>query len=159
MADYPEKAFYGTAQTCIDTASNISSGNFSGSPAATFDNTSDSAVPYARWAVCTAVFPDWSAAPAAGATIDVYGVLQDVDSTSDDTDAPSGTTVGGAKFFGSFILAAADALQRRTIVIDVLGVQKVNFYWKNATAVTMTNNGGTNGTMKVTPLAYGITTV
>lgn len=157
MADYPEKAFYGTAQTCINTASNIAAGNFSGAPAATFDNTTDAAVPYARWAQATLVCPDWAAAPAAGATIDLYGVLQDVDSTSDDTDPPSGTSAGGARYLGSFAVAAVDALQRRTIVIDLLGVKKMDFYIKNGTAQQMTNNGGTNCTLKVTPLAYGIT--
>lgn len=156
MADYPEKAYFGTAQTVINTASNISAGNFSGAPT-TYDNTSDAAVPYARWAQATAVFPDWSAAPTAGQTIDLYGVLQDVDSTTDDTDAPSGTAVGGGKYFGSFLIAGVDALQRRTIYLDMLGVNKVDFYLKNATSVTMTNNGGTNATLKVTPVAYGIT--
>jgi len=156
MANYPEKAFYGTAQTVINTASNIAAGNFSGAPSATYDNTSDTAVPYARWAKAVASFPDWASAPTAGTTIDLYGVLIDVDSTSDDTDAPSGTAAGGARYFGSWVVAGVDALQRRTITIDLLGVEKVDFYIKNATAVSMTNNGGTNAIVKVTPLAYGV---
>ena len=89
MADYPEKALYGTAQTVIDTASNVTAGNFSATTTI-FDNTSDAAVPYARWGVATLFVNDWGGVPTAGGTVDLYGVLQDVDSTSDDTDAPSG---------------------------------------------------------------------
>src|SRR3990167_2479797 len=92
-ANYPEKAFYGTAQTCISTAVDIASGNFSGAPAATFDNTTD---------------------------------------------------------------AAVDALQRRTITINLEGVQKVDFYIKNSTAQNMNNDGGTSCIVKITPLAYGV---
>lgn len=157
MADYPEKAYYGTAQTVIDTAVDVAAGNFSVTTTV-FDNTSDSAVPYARWGRATAVFPDWAAAPVAGTTVDLYGVLQDVDGTSDDTDAPSGSTVGGAKYFGSWVIAAQDSsAQRRTIVIDLLGVTKCSFYFKNGTAQNMNNDGGTNATVKITPFAYGIT--
>lgn len=155
MADYPEKALYGTAQTVIDTASNVTAGNFSATTTI-FDNTSDAAVPYARWGVATLFVNDWGGVPTAGGTVDLYGVLQDVDSTSDDTDAPSGSTVGGAKYFGSWVIAGADAAQRRTIVIDMLGVKKCSFYYKNATTQTATNTGA-NSTVKITPVAYGIT--
>lgn len=156
MADYPEKAYYGTAQTVIDTAVDVAAGNFSATTTV-FDNTSDAAVPYARWGRATAVFPDWAAAPVAGTTVDLYGVLLNVDGTSDDTDAPSGSTVGGAKYFGSFIIAAVDALQRRTIIIDLLGVKECSFYFQNKTAQNMNNDAGTNATVKITPFAYGIT--
>ena len=146
MADYPEKAFYGTAQTVIDTASNVTAGNFSATTTI-FDNTSDAAVPYARWGVATLFVNDWGGVPAAGGTVDLYGVLQDVDSTSDDTDK---------QYFGSWVIAGADAAQRRTIVIDLLGVKKCSFYYKNATTQTATNTGA-NSTVKITPVAYGIT--
>lgn len=157
MADYPEKAYYGTAQTVIDTGTDIAAGNFSGAPSATFDNTTDSAVPYARWGRAMIECPDWAAAPVAGTTVDLYGVLKDIDGTDDDTDAPSGTAAGGARYFGSFIIAGADALQRRTITIDLLGVTKVDFYIKNGTAQNMNNDAGTNCVLKVTPFAYGVT--
>lgn len=156
MANIPTKQFYGTPQTCIDLATDIAAGNFSGAPAAIYDNTTDAAVPEAPLAVAVAVFPDWAAAPAAGTAVELWGVLQDVDGTSDDTDAPSGTAVNGARFFGSFPISAADALQRRTITIDMRGVKKVSFYFKNGTAQNMNNAGGTNATLKVTPLAIGV---
>lgn len=155
MADYPEKALYGTAQTVIDTASNVTAGNFSATTTI-FDNTSDAAVPYARWGVATLFVNDWGGIPTAGGTVDLYGVLQDVDSTSDDTDAPATTVVGGAKYFGSWVIAGFDAAQRRTIVIDLLGVKKCSFYYKNATSQTATNTGA-NSTVKITPFSYGVT--
>ena len=83
-------------------------------------------------------------------------MLQDVDSTSDDTDAPATTVVGGAKYFGSWVIAGVDAAQRRTIVIDLLGVKKCSFYYKNATSQTATNTGA-NSTVKITPFSYGVT--
>jgi hypothetical protein len=154
MANVPTKQIFGTAQTVINTASNISAGNFSGAPAAIFDNTTDAAVPYAPRAVATLYIFDWAAAPVAGTVIELWGVLQDVDGTNDDTDAPSGTDKVGARYFGQFAAAAVDAPQRRTTSISLLGVQKVSFYIKNGTAQTITNTA-TNCTLKVTPLALG----
>lgn len=157
MADYYEKQFRGSAQTVINTATDIAAGNFSGAPAATYDNTSDASYPNARWAAAMAEFPDWAAAPVAGTAVELWGVLLNTDGTDDDTDAPSGTSSGGARYFGFWPIAAADALQRRTIVIDLLGVQQVDFYIKNGTAQNMNNDAGTNCVVKVTPLATGVT--
>lgn len=157
MADVPSKQFLGTPQTVINLATDIAAGNFSGAPAATYDNTSDGAVPYAPYAKVMAEFPDWGAAPAAGSTVELWGVLKDSDGTDDDTDAPSGTASGGARYFGCWVIAAADALQRRTITIGMMGVEKVDFYLKNNTAQNMNNDGGTNCVVKVTPLALGVT--
>lgn len=157
MADVPTRMFYGTAQTVINTGTDIASNNFSGAPAATFDNTTDSAVPYALWAEAMIEMPDWAAAPVAGTTVGLWGVLKDIDGTDDDTDAPSGTAVNGARFFGAWTVAAVDALQRRTITISLLGCRKVDFYIINGTAQNMNNDGGTNCVVKITPFAIGVT--
>jgi hypothetical protein len=157
MADIPVKQFFGTAQTVIDTATDIATLSFSGAPSATFDNTSDAAVPYAPYALAMAEFPDWAAAPAVGTVIELWGVLKDVDGTDDDTDAPATTVTGGARWFGAWPVAAADALQRRTIVISLLGCKQVDFYIKNGTAQNMNNDGGTNCVVKITPFAEGVT--
>lgn len=157
MANYPQKQFFGTAQTVINTGTDIAGGNFSGAPASTYDNTNDASYPYAEWAVAVLQAPDWAAAPAAGTYVELWGVLIDVDGTSDDTDAPSGSTPNGARFFGAWPIDDVDALQRRTITISMLGVQKVDFYIRNGTAQNMNNDAGTNCTVKVTPLALGIT--
>jgi hypothetical protein len=149
--------FYGTAQTVINTGTDIAAANFSGAPAATFDNTTDAAVPYALWAEAMIEMPDWAAAPVAGTQVGLYGVLIDTDGTDDDTDAPSGTAVNGGRLFGAWTVAAVDALQRRTITISLLGVRQVNFYILNGTAQNMNNDGGTNCVVKVTPFAVGVT--
>lgn len=157
MADIPTRMFYGTAQTVINTSTDIAASNFSGAPAATFDNTTDADVPYALFAEAMIEMPDWAAAPVAGTVISLYGVLLDTDGTDDDTDAPSGTAVNGAKFFGVWPVAAVDALQRRTITISLLGVRKCNFYILNGTAQNMNNDAGTNCVVKITPFAVGVT--
>jgi len=87
-------------------------------------------------------------------------LMKDVDGTDDDTDAPSGANSNGARYFGSWYIAAADALQRRTIVISLEGVGNgvtVDFYIKNGTAQNMNNDGGTNCVVKITPFSYGVT--
>lgn len=156
MADYPTKMIFGSSQTVIDTAVDVAAGNFSATTTV-YDNTNDSTVPYAPFAKAVGSFPDWAAAPVAGTVIELWGLLQDVDGTSDDTDAPSGTASGGARYFGSWVIAAADALQRRTITISLLGVEKCSFYFKNGTAQNMNNDAGTNAIVKITPFALGVT--
>jgi len=157
MADYPTKQIWGTAQTVFDYSTDIAAGNFSSGSTA-FNNTSDSDVPNAELAVAMGEFPDWAAAPSGTTVIELWGVLQNTDGTDDDTDAPSGTSAGGARYFGSWSIAASDTLQRRTIVISLLGVQdSVVFYVKNGTAQNMNNDGGTNMVVKITPFALGIT--
>lgn len=141
---------FGTPQTVFDSATDIAAGNFSGATSV-YDNTSDGAVPNALFARATIQIPDWGGTPVANTLVELWGVLQDVDGTSDDTDAPSGTAAGGARFFGAFIIAAADALQRRTINISMEGVEKVIFYIKNGTVQNMNNDAGTNLTLKITP--------
>jgi hypothetical protein len=157
MATTAVRQLFGTAQTVINTAVDIAAGNF-GATTTTFDNTSDAAYPYALFAEAMMEAPDWAAAPVAGTTVELWGVLKDTDSTDDDTDAPSGTAAGGARYFGSWVIAAADALQRRTITIDLTGCRFVDFYTRNGTAQNMNNDGGTNHVVKITPFTVGVTT-
>ena len=157
MADYKAKIFWGTAQTVINTTTDIAANNFSGAPAAEFDNTTDASVPYADRAQAMLEAPDWAAAPVAGTTVDLFGVLKNTDGTDDDTDAPSGTAAGGGRFFGAWVIAAADALQRRSIEIDISGVKQCDFYIRNGTAQNMNNDGGTACVVKITPFVLGTT--
>lgn len=159
MAEVPQKQLKGVAQTVINTAVDIAANNFSGAPAATFTN-DDATVPNAPLALAMGEFPDWAAAPVAGTVIELWGVLKDTDGTDDDSDAPSGTASGGARFFGAWVMAAVDALQRRTIVISLEGIVggiTVDFYIKNGTAQNMNNDGGTNCVVKITPFTYNVT--
>lgn len=155
MATAVKMIYSASPQTVINTSTDIAAGNFSGAPAATFDNTTDSDVPYALFAEAMMEAPDWAAAPVAGTVVSLWGVLKDTDGTDDDTDAPSGTAAGGARFFGSWTIAAADALQRRTITISLKGCRLVDFYTKNETAQNMNNDGGTNHVVKITPFTVG----
>jgi hypothetical protein len=144
---------YGTAQTVINTTTDIANNNFSGAPTE-FDNTSDAVVPHAPFALATLQMPDWGAAPTTGAIVELFMVRKNVDGTSDDTDAPSGSTVGGAQYIGAFPVALTDTLQRRSIVIDLAGVTAADFYIRNATSQNMNNDGGTACTLKITPFTY-----
>lgn len=148
------KQIWGTAQTVIDTSTDIASGNFSGAPTE-YNNTNDAAVPYAPYALAVAQFPDWGAAPTANSFVTLWMVQKDVDGTSDCTGAPSGTASNGAAMVGMFRLYATDELQRRAIVINMLGVRKADFYAKNDSGQNMNNDGGTNFTLKITPFTLG----
>jgi hypothetical protein len=156
MADYKTKMFYGTAQTVFNLATDIGAGAFSGA-GTDFDNTTDSSVPYATHAVAMIEMPDWAAAPVAGTVVELWGLMVDVDGTDDDTDAPSSAASGGARFLGAWVVAAADALQRREIVIDLTGVRKFTPYIKNGTGQNMNNDAGTNMVVKITPFVVGVT--
>lgn len=156
MADYKPKMFFGTAQTVFDYSTDIAASNFSAA-GTDFNNTSDASVPYATHAVAVIEMPDWAAAPVAGTAVELWGLMVDTDGTDDDTDAPSGTASGGARFLGAWVIAAADALQRREIVIDLVGIRKFTPYIKNGTAQNMNNDGGTNMVVKITPFVIGVT--
>jgi len=147
------KQVFGTAQTVFNSTTDIGSTNFSAA-STVFDNTSDAAYPYAPLAVATAVFPDWGGAPTDLSTVDLYMVRQDVDGTADDTTTPTTTDTEGAEFCGSFVLNNDDELQRKTIIISLVGVIKCAFYVKNNSGQNMNNDGGTAFTLKVTPFTY-----
>lgn len=156
MADYKPKMFFGTAQTIFDYSTDIAAASFS-AVGTTFDNTTDASVPYATHAVAMLEAPDWAAAPVAGTTVELWGLMVDTDGTDDDTDAPSGTASGGARFLGAWVIAAADSLQRRETVISLEGIRKFAPYIKNGTGQNMNNDGGTNMVVKVTPFVIGVT--
>jgi hypothetical protein len=148
----------GSAQTVINTATDIANAAFSGAPAASFVN-NDATVPNAPCALAMIELPDWGGAPTALSTVGLWGVLPNTDGTDDDTDAPSGSASNGARFFGSFILAASDSLQRRTISISLDGIMdsmEVNFYIQNNSGQNLNNDGGTSCVLKITPYSYEV---
>ncbi len=147
------KMVFGTAQTVFDSSTDIASTNFSAA-STEFDNTSDAAYPYAPLAQVMAEFPDWAAAPTDLSTVDLYMVRSEVDGTDDDTTTPATTDTEGAEYCGSFVLNNDDELQRKTIVISLVGVKKCKFYVKNNSGQNMNNDGGTNFVMKVTPFTW-----
>jgi hypothetical protein len=147
------KQVFGTAQTVFDSNTDIASTNFSAA-STEFDNTSDAAYPYAPLALVMAEFPDWAAAPTDLSTVDLHMVRSEVDGTDDDTTTPATTDTEGAEYCGSFVLNNDDELQRKTIVISLLGVKKCKFYVKNNSGQNMNNDGGTNLIVKVTPVDF-----
>ena len=147
------KQVFGTVQTLWDYSTDIASTYFSAA-SSEFNNTNDAAYPYAPLALVTAAFPDWAAAPTDLSTVDLYMVRTDVDGTADDTTTPATTDSEGAEYCGSFVLNNDDELQRKTIVISLVGVRKCVFYLKNNSGQNMNNDGGTNLLVKITPLTY-----
>ena len=142
MANNAIMIFDGTPTTVITTTGTIATTVFSvASTNAThteFDNSSD------LWPLATATLsiPDtFSAAPAAGGTIDLYMYKQDIDSTNDEL-APSTTVANGAHYVGSFPIAASDVAQYSQITISLAGVQKCKFALYNGTSVTMSFSAG-----------------
>jgi hypothetical protein len=143
----------GSAQTVFNSATDIAGGAFSA--AGTDFTNNDGTIGAAPYADAMIEMPDWAAAPAAGTVVQLWGLLVNVDGTDDDTDAPSGSASGGARLFGSWVIAAADALQRRTITISLAGVQSgFTPYIYNGTAQNMNNDGATPMVVKITPWTW-----
>lgn len=154
MADHKPKAFFGTAQTVLNSTSNVTAGNFSGTPTEFTNN--DASVPDAPYARAIIKVPSFSGAPAAGAIISLWMVQKNSSGAADDTNPPSGTSNNGAKLVGTFpALAASSSEQRRTLpVIDLRGITAADFYFKNESAVTC--NGTGNITLEIQPYTIGV---
>lgn len=156
MADVKTKQFFGTAQTLMSITSDTAAGNFTAA-GTVFDNTSDAAVPYATHGLATIEFAMAVDTTTLYPQIELWGVMQNVISTTDDTDTPSGTAQKGARFLGSWTVSSGTSLQRRSIVIDLAGVSAFEPYIKNGSAQAM-NNDTTTLSLKITPFTYGVTT-
>jgi hypothetical protein len=137
------KQVFNSPSTIVDSGTDIANGNFS----AASSQVDNSTLLY-PWCHLMAEFPDWAAAPTARSTVDIYMQKDDVDSTDDETDDPATTSPGGATHVGSFVLAAADSLQRRTAVVSMLGVKKCRFFFMNNSGQNMNNDAGTNFVVK-----------
>ena len=155
MADVPVKWKIGTPQTLINSSTDVANNNFSAAGTAFTNN--DSNVPMAQEALYMLIAPDFGGTPAAGAAIEVWAVHQNVDSTDDETDAPSGTAQGGAIFLVSIPIAPTDALQRRERR-GPLPLRDWVPYLRNLTGQNLNNDGGTNCVLKVTPIAPYVST-
>ena len=99
----------------------------------------------------------YASAHTAGQTVDLYCLPLNVDGTDDRTDAPSGTTVGGGVYLGSWVLSAVTTLQRRWMVISLEGITGFTPYIKNGSSTAMDCDGGTSGlVVKITPFVTGV---
>jgi hypothetical protein len=157
MAIRPIQQIAGSTVTVIDSVATTLATNVISSAVTptTFANT-DAVVPNAPFANATLSVPDWTGAPTAGTSMELWGLLKDVDGTDDDDPAPTTSTFGGMRYFGSWPMAAVDALQRRTIVISLAGINNgigVDFYiGSNGLGVT----ANAPFKVKITPWTYGV---
>jgi len=146
MANDLIQKFSTSTTTAIDLTADLTNNNVGGG-SALLDNSTE-LYPYA-----IAVFNNpgtFGAAPTNNSTVNLYAVLQDVDSTSDDTAAPTGTDVESARFMGAFPIYDTDEEQRVSIDISLAGIRKAYFYIENKTGQTITGTGS-HIYVKITP--------
>lgn len=146
MANDLMMKFGASTTTVIDLTSDLASTNIGGG-SALLDNSTE-LYPYG-----VAVFNcpgTFGAAPTNNSVVNLWAVLQDVDSTSDDTAAPSGTDVESARYMGGFPIYDTDEDQRVTINISLMGIKKAYFYIENKTGQTITGTGN-HIYVKITP--------
>jgi hypothetical protein len=125
------------ATTVIDLTADLTNTNIAGGTTI-LDNSAD------KYPRAQATFNNpgtFSAAPSAGACVNLWMVRQDTDSTNDDTSAPSGTDPKAAECVGSFPIYATDEEQRVTIDIDLRGALAAKFFIENKTGVTIAGTG------------------
>lgn len=135
-----------TTTTVIDLTSDLTN-NSVGGGSALLDNSTE-LYPYAM-----AVFNNpgtFGAAPTNNSTVNLYAVVQDTDSTSDDTAAPTSSDVESARFMGAFPIYDTDEEQRVSINIDLMGIKKAYFYVENKTGQTITGSSS-HIYVKITP--------
>lgn len=142
--------FSSSTTTVIDLTSDLTTGNCAGGTTL-LDNSSE-LYPYA-----IAVFNNpgtFGAAPTNNSSVSLYAVLQDTDSTSDDTATPATTDLESARYMGSFLIYDTDEEQRVSINISLEGIKKAYFYIMNNTGQTISGSGS-HIYVKITP--YTIT--
>lgn len=146
MANDLIQKFSATTTTVVDLTADLTNNNVGGG-SALLDNSTE-LYPYA---VATFNNPGtFAVAPTNNSTVNLYAVLQDVDSTSDDTAAPTGTDVESARFMGAFSIYDTDEEQRVSIDISLLGIRKAYFYIENKTGQTIIGSGS-HIYVKITP--------
>jgi hypothetical protein len=149
MANETQMKFTSAATTCISLTSTLADGSVGGGTSA-LDNSTD------LYPLAQAVFnnPDaFASAPTDGSTVDLYMVRQDVDGTSDDTSAPTGTDIEAAEYVGSFKIYNTNEEQRNTQVISLTGVQSAHFYIQNNCGQTLSYTSAPI-TVKVHPFTF-----
>lgn len=149
MSGEPQMVFSSTTTTVISSAAAINSGSSAGG-STMLDNSTEKY----PWAKAVLDIPDtFAGAPTNNSTVDLYMVLQDVDSTSDDTAAPSAGDMESAQLVGSFLIYDTDEAQRKTITISLHGVLKAHFYIYNGCGQQLSYTSNPI-TVKITPFSY-----
>lgn len=143
---------FGSATTVISLAATLANAaNTTTSEATQLDNSTNK-YPYAL-AVLN-ITDTFAAAPTAGATIDLYMVMDDVDGTTDETPVPASSDILYlAKWVGAFVMDNQDVATVKPIVISLHGVLKARFFIYNQCGQTISYSS-TATTVKITPFTY-----
>lgn len=155
------KQVFGSATTVVSVAANMASNYVAGNN--TLLDNSTNPMPYGL-AVLN-VGGGFNVAPTGGSPVTLWGVPQDVDSTSDCTpgstvDATPAAESGfkssaGAIPLGTFYVANSTSAQRTAAIISLLGYQKLYCFIKNAAGQQLNAGAGTECTVKITPFTMG----
>lgn len=152
MSGQAVQVFKGSQSTVIATTGTIANGNFSvdstNATVTQFDNSTD-LWPLAR--ATLSVVDGWGTAPTANSTVDLYMVIDNIDSTNDE-DMPALAASNGAHYVGSFVVANSTSAQYRDIVISLAGVKQCRFAIYNNTGQTISYSSG--NTVKIEGFSY-----
>lgn len=155
MTAIVQKMIFGSPTTVISHAAALTNGSntyvgLTGCTMTQLDNSTDL---YSFARAVLGVPDTFSAAPTAGATVDLYMVLDDIDGTTDETPEPGATDILYlAKFVGSFILDNQDVATVKPLMISLHGVQKARFFILNSSGVTLSYST-LPITVKITPFS------
>jgi hypothetical protein len=160
MADYPAKQIYsGTTTTVISHAAVLANAanTYNGLSGCTMTQLDNSTGLYTHARAVLGIPDTFAAAPTAGATIDLYYTLDDIDGTSDETPVPAATDIVNlGKWAGSWIVDNQDVANIKPIVISLLGVTKAQFYILNSCGQQI-SYASSPTTVKITPFSVGVT--
>ena len=159
MANQVKQVFSDTTTTVISLAASLANAanTYTGMTGLTNTQLDNSTELYTDAIAVLGVPETFAAAPTAGATINLYYVLADIDGTSDETPEPGATDITSlATYAGSWVVDNQDVAYIKPIVISLLGVRKARFFIGNQTGQA-TSYTSTPLTVKITPFTVGPT--
>jgi hypothetical protein len=151
------KMVFGSPTTVISLAASLANAanTYSGLGSCTMTQLDNSTLLYPNAIAVLAVPDTFAAAPTAGATVDLYYTLDDVDGTTDETPVPAATDIiYRGKYAGSWVMDDADVAVVKAIQISLEGVQRAQFYIVNNTGQALSYTSGAI-TVKITPWTIG----
>jgi hypothetical protein len=130
---------------------------FNGMSNNTLTDLDNSTPPYTDALAVLGIPDTFAAAPTAGATIDLYATLEDIDGTSDETPVPASADILYlARYMGSFVVDNQDVALIKPINISLLGIRKAKFHIINNSGQTISYSSNPT-TVKITPFSVGVT--
>ena len=148
--------FAASSTTVISLAAALASGanTYSGLTGCTMVSLDNSTDLYPMALAVLNINDTFAAAPTAGGTVDLFMLMETVDSSSNETPVPAATDIdNNAKFIGSFIVDNQDVAHIRSLVFRLDAVKKASFFIKNSTGQQISYTS-VSTTVKVTPFSY-----